>query len=246
MVGLISVVLVVGAVFVVWRLMRYPGGWQYAFSDVHRADRQDLDRARSAVRAVRGTARQEVSRAETRATRAERAYERRIGDAERELARLRRPGRGAFVTRLGEVTLYQHALLFKGKEIPLAGLAVRFELARNSKKSYIYLTHPDGRVEFPGYADEEFPEEHVRRFSVRIENAVAAENTFRDGRADGIRQAESALEEARLDTAEKDDAREALEQVRARHSESPELAKALAALETARDRWQALTGRRPR
>jgi hypothetical protein len=245
-VQLILVVVVAGAVGVGWRLVRYPGGRRYAFSDVHRADRQDLDRARAAVRALRGVARQEVSRAESRAARASRAYERRIDDAERELERLRRPGRGAFVAELGEVSLYEHALVFKGTEIPLAGLAVRFELARNTSKTYIYLTRPDGRVELPDYADEAFPEEHVRRFSVRIENAVAAENEFRDRRTGAIRRAQSELKEARLDTAERDNARQALERVKARHSDSPELAKALAELEAARDRWHALSGRRPR
>ncbi|WEO93557.1 hypothetical protein A6P39_005735 [Streptomyces sp. FXJ1.172] len=246
MVELILALVVVGVAGVGWRLARYPGGWRYAFSDVHRADRQDLARTRAAVRTLRGTARQEESEARSRVAQAERAYDRRIDTLERKLAQLERPGRGAYDSGLGELTLYRHVLLFKGKEIPLAGLGVRFELARNTDTMYIHLKRPDGRAELSEFAHETFPEDQVRRFGVRIENAVAAENTLRDRRPETIRRTKSELQDARADTADKDHAREALERVRARHSDNPRLTKALAELEAARDRWRHLTGHRPR
>ncbi|MFB7509815.1 hypothetical protein [Streptomyces broussonetiae] len=246
MVGLMVALVVVGAVGLGWRLARYPGGLRYAFSDVHRADRQDLKRTRAAVRTLQGTARQEESQAQIRATQAERAYDRRIDALERKLEQLERPGRGAYDTGLGDLSLYRHVLLFKGKEIPLAGLGVRFDLARNTETMYIHLKRPEGWADLSEYAHETFPEDQVRRFGVRIENAVAAENAFRDLLPEAIRKTGSDLADARADTAEKDGARAALERVRARHSDGPLLAKALAELEAARDRWQRLTGRRPR
>lgn len=68
------------------------------------------------MRALRGTAREEVPEAQTRVARAERAYERRIDDLEPNPARLERPGRGGLEAELGELYLYKHVLLFKGKE----------------------------------------------------------------------------------------------------------------------------------
>ncbi|WP_406858768.1 hypothetical protein ABZO31_00305 [Streptomyces sp. HUAS MG47] len=245
-VELVAVALVGGVVWAVWRVVQYPGGWSFAFAPVHKTDRENLARARNDVAKVRGRVRQEASDAQNRLTRAERAYKDRGQLAERELERLRRAGRGAFAARLGKVSLYEHVAIFEEQEIPLVGLAVQFDAARSTSTAYIYLRSSDGLAELAEFDGAEFPEEDVRRFSVRIEKAVSVEEKFRRRQAESIRKAEAGLEEARADTAAMDAARAALEKVTARHENSAELRKVLAELETAFDRWEALTGRRPR
>ncbi|MGW4890815.1 hypothetical protein ACWEQL_00885 [Kitasatospora sp. NPDC004240] len=246
MVGWMVALVLVAAIGVAWWRRRYPGAWRFAFAGAHSKDRQELDDARGAHRTGHGRARTELARAETRVKQADQAHHAAVVAAERAVARLRRPGRGGLVAELGEVALYEHVLVFKDTQMPLAGLAARFELARNSSKMYIYLTRSDGRVELPDYTGEDFEEEDVRRFSVRIQNAVADENEFRHNREDAIRQAETAADKARADTAAQDKARAHLEAVAARHTDSAELADLDADLEAARDRWEALTGCRPR
>ncbi|MFI8823919.1 hypothetical protein [Streptomyces sp. NPDC053431] len=241
----LAAVLIGGAAWGVWQLVQYPGGWSFAFSAVHKADRQDLARARAAVNTVRGRASQEVSAAQERLTRAERAYENRIEQAVRELKRLRSAGRGAFAEELGKLSLYEHVAVLEEQEMALAGLEVRFEVARSTDTTFIYLRTSDGRPELAEFDGAEFAEVDVRRFSLRIEKAVAAEEKFRRQRAEAIQQADANLEKARADTADVDTARAALEKVTARHENSAELRKALAEREAAFDRWEALTGRRP-
>ncbi|WP_228924552.1 hypothetical protein [Streptomyces sp. DH7] len=244
-VELVGVALIGGAVWAVWQLVHYPGSWSFAFAPVHKPDREDLARPRASVSKVRGRARQEVSGAQGRLTRAEQAYEKQTELALRELERLRRTGRGAFAAELGKVSLYEHVAIFEEQEIPLAGLAVQFDAARSASTTYIYLRSPSGLAELAEFDGAEFPEEDVRRFSVRIEKAVSVEKEFLRQRAEAIREAEAGLEEARADTAAMDTARAALEEVTARHENSAELRKALAEREAAFDRWEALTGRRP-
>ncbi|MFE7546718.1 hypothetical protein [Streptomyces gardneri] len=51
-------------------------------------------------------------------------------------------------------------------EIPLACLAVQFEVARNANTTYIYLRASDGLPELAEFDGSQFSEEDVRRFSV--------------------------------------------------------------------------------
>lgn len=227
------------------RLRRYPGGWRFAFSGRHDADRDALDRARRTVRTLRRGARRELAGARARVARADRAHRRRVGDAERHLARLRRPGKGAFVAALGKVSLHEHVMVISGpktKVLPLDGLQVRFE--HSAVGNHIYLRRPD-TVHLQSYPPGEHAEDSVRGFGVRIENAVATESTFLIGLATSVKKAEDALKAAHADTGRAREARRQLVLVTARQRRDPALAQALADLEAARDRWQGLTGRRP-
>lgn len=229
-----------------WRFfLRYPGGWTYAFHEQHRKDRQALDNARGAVRELRKTARRETWQAWTTAKRTTSAYHREIRRAEAELQRLRAPHRGSLVEQLGAITLHEHRVLIGGDELPLAGVQVRFELARSSHVSYVYLTEPDGRERMERYEGEEFPEETVRRFSVRLRNAAVAAGQSREARAADIATAETALREAEKATEPMEVAQERLKETRERHESDPRLPRARAALDDARREWQDLTGRRP-
>ncbi|MEU1086304.1 hypothetical protein ACFYPN_23935 [Streptomyces sp. NPDC005576] len=229
-----------------WRFfLRYPGGWTYAFHQQHRKDRQALDNARGAVRELRRTARRETWQAWTAVKRARSSYRREVRRAEAELQRLRTPHRGARIEQLGAITLHEHGILVGEDELPLAGVHVRFELARSSHVSYVYLTEPDGRERMERYDGEEFPEETVRRFSVRLRNAAVAAVRSREARAADIATAETALREAEEATEPMEVAQERLEETRERHESDPRLPRARAALDDARREWQDRTGRRP-
>jgi hypothetical protein len=241
------VVVLVGlsAGWVVSRLVRYPGGWAYAFHEEHREERQALADARSAVRELRETARRETVQAQTAVKRAEWAHRRQVRQVESELEQLRNPGRGALVEQLGGIALHENVVLVDGDELRLAGMEVRFDLAKSSRVSYVYLTQPDGQQHMERYEDEEFPEDTVRRFSVQVQNAAAAAQRLNKKRAANIRVLEGKLGEVREATGLVEAAQERLEKTRARHDSNPKLPRARAALDDARKEWQDLTGRRP-
>ncbi|MFD6534098.1 hypothetical protein [Streptomyces sp. NPDC060184] len=237
------VVLVVG--WTAWRLVRYPGRWAHAFHEAYRKDRRALDDARGGVRTLQNAARRETWRAWSKVKRAESAHRRQVRRAEAELERRRAPDRGDRMHQLGPITLYEHAVVVSEDELPLAGLHVRFELARTEHVSYVYLTHPDGQKRMERYEGEEFPEDTVREFSVRLHNAAVAAHRSRETREEDIAALEGALREAREATGPVEAARERLTETRARHSADPRLPRARAALDDARTQWQELTGRRP-
>ncbi|MGG7568726.1 hypothetical protein [Streptomyces sirii] len=239
------VVVALGVGYVAWRLVQYPGGWDYAFDEQYGADREALDDARGAVRELKGTARREVRQAQTAVAQAEKAYRSRISRVEAELEQLRTPNRGDHVDQLGQIVLHEHALLVGDDEMPLAGLQVRFDLARSTHVSYVYLTQSDGRDRMERFAEDVFPEDTVRQFSVRLQNAAVTENQLQALRDSDIHKLEAELREARKETEPVETARKLLEGTRARHSSDPQLPKAQAALDDARDVWQELTGRRP-
>ncbi|MFI1839563.1 hypothetical protein [Streptomyces olivaceoviridis] len=227
------------------RLVRYPGGWRYAFHEEHRAAREALRDARNAVRQLGRAARRERWQALAGVQRAEWAYRRRIRQAEAELERLRTPHRGEQIGQLGDITLYEHALVVHEVEVPLADLRVRFELARSAHWSYVYLTQPDGRERMERYEDQEHSEDAVRQFTMQIQNAVAAADRVQKQRTEEIRMREAELRAARQATAPLEAARERLEETRVRHDADLKLPHARAALDDARSAWADLTGRRP-
>lgn len=91
---------VTGAVAVGRRLHRYPGGMGFAFGGEHSAARHDLDTARNALRALERAAQRELSGAQAAARKAERIHRRRVSSAEADLAYLREPGRGSYLTEI--------------------------------------------------------------------------------------------------------------------------------------------------
>lgn len=246
--GIVHVILAVLALLLVgmvWRLHRYPGGRHFAFSGSHDKHRDSLDRERRAVRALRNKARRELAVAEGRVVRADHAYRSRISGAERQLRGLRRHGHGALVATLGHLSLHEHVVVISGPEtkvLPLGGVQVQFE--RSPMANHIYLRGADG-VHWEPYTSGEHSEDSVRRFSVRIENLVAKENRLLAELAASVKKAEEELKEARADTRPAEQARRHLGAVTARQSRDKALDEALDRLETARDQWQALTGRRP-
>jgi hypothetical protein len=242
-------IVVAGTCLAVWavrHLLRYPGGWSFAFHGQYRADREALADAYREVRRLKGADRQEMGKARSAVAREEKAYRDRISQAETALRQLRTPPRGARVAELGRIVLHENAVLVGGDEVPLAGLRVRFDLARSAHVSYVYLTQADGHEHMESFEEAQFAEEQVRAFSVRVQNAAAAAQRLRGLREKDIGKLEAELSRARADTEPMEAAREQLEQTRAWQDADPRLPKARAALDDARDAWQQLAGRRPR
>ncbi|MGW8988331.1 hypothetical protein ACWGRF_00125 [Streptomyces zhihengii] len=234
-----------GAGAVVWQLVRFPGGRSFAFGAEHREARTALDAARRQVRQLRWTALRETVQARAGVQQSKRAYRSRVRGLESAIARLRSTDRGALVEQFGGIGLYEGALLVGGDDVPLAGARVRVEVAHAAYASYMYVTAQDGRERMERYAGSEFPEDTVRRFAVRIQNASVAAGHEQARRAGEIRAREAELSKAREATGPMTAAQQRLEETRTRHRDDPALPRARAALDDARDTWHDLTGRRP-
>ncbi|MFD0278984.1 hypothetical protein ACFVHB_34450 [Kitasatospora sp. NPDC127111] len=227
-----------------WRLWSFPGGWERAFAGTYAAERRRLAAARRAVRRLRWAAGREMAGARLTVHRRTAAHRQRVRAAQRHLDRLGDPGSGAVLVRFGGAALHEHVVAFDGTSIPLAGLRVRDE--HSGGTSHLYLTRPDGRVHHETYAHGEHAEDDVRRFAVRVQNAAADENDFRERRTVMIAAAEADLDAARADTTARDRAREELAEITERHRLDTRLKAARAELAAARDHWHRTSGRRPR
>ncbi|MFK0190944.1 hypothetical protein [Kitasatospora sp. NPDC090308] len=241
-------VLVAVAALVLRQLRRYPGGWRFAFSAEYGAARSDLDRARGELSGLERSARQELSGAQGAVKAAVAAHGRRVRDAEEQVAYLRDPGRGGYRAELGDLCLYEHVLVVSTYEysgdLPLHETAVRSE--HTPRASHLYVIGPDGRQHLVTYPAAETPEGHVRQFVVDVHNAIAEAKSFRRDRPAQLREARAELRRATNDTAEQEAARRRLEEVTARQGGDLRIPAARQSRDAAYDRWQQLTGHRPR
>ncbi|GAA2330338.1 hypothetical protein Scani_34070 [Streptomyces caniferus] len=231
------------AIWAGWQLHSFPGGRRFTFSSEHAGEREHLTAARRKWREAESTSYRRVAAAKAQEHRAQTLHDERIRRAQEELQRVRWPGRGELVEERGAMSLHQHVLLIADEEIPLVRLCIRFEQDR--QESHIYATRPDGSVRLTSFLNTAHEEGGVRRFAVRIENAVAAENTFRAQQKALTAQAEKNLKEALADTGARDTARLHLAQATSLHKIDHRRKTARAELDAARKRWQSLTGKLP-
>ncbi|SEO55127.1 hypothetical protein [Actinacidiphila rubida] len=243
-VRLLVVVVVAAAAYVGWRRFRYPGGWAYAFSPEHSEARDDLDAARRHARTLERELKKERDAAQSQLDRERRLHKDRVRAIDRRISALRRPGRGGTIATLGEVTIHEHSVLAGTVEIPLAGLTVRLDHAQH--QHFLYLTKPNGRSHVKKYLRTEYDEESVRQFVVRLENAVADENAFRIRTAADLQQAEEELAQVRDDTSAQDEAHARIAEVEERQSRDTRLDAARKEVQASCERWEHLTGKRPR
>ncbi|OKK11170.1 hypothetical protein AMK09_31650 [Streptomyces sp. CB02488] len=240
---------VTGAVAVGRRLHRYPGGMEFAFGGEHSAARHDLDTARNALRALERAAQRELSGAQAAARKAERIHRRRVSSAEADLAYLREPGRGSYLTEIQHLSLYQHILVADVPDewpgdLPLDRIAIRCD--HTPTASHIYLTGPDGRQYLLTYPVFELGEEYVRKFVLDVRNAIPAARTFQQDRPRLIRESEAELRRVLSDTTGRSEAGLPLDALAAGQAGDPRIPGARQDLDAARARWHALTGHRPR
>ncbi|MBV6700210.1 hypothetical protein KV557_24415 [Kitasatospora aureofaciens] len=248
--GWILVVVLVVAGAVVWLMLRYPGGWRYAFSAEYAEQRRDLDAARGKLRVLQREAGRERDMARSDVEAAERAHHDRVNQAQAHLAWLRAPGRGVLRSSLGDsLRLYDHALevTVDGRtvEYPLHEVSVRDEYSR--KAGHVYVALPTGRQQMVTVSLEETPEAEaeVRKFVVEVFNAAADAKVSKAERQALVPQAEAELRNAIADTDDQEQARRRLAEVVARQKSDARIPGARRELDAARDRWQQLTGRRP-
>ncbi|MFJ2189866.1 hypothetical protein ACIOJE_18300 [Kitasatospora sp. NPDC087861] len=247
-VGWVVVIVLVVAGAVVWLMLRYPGGWRYAFSTQYAANRRDLDAARGKLRGLQHEAGRERATARSGVEAAERAHQDRVNQARAHLAWLRAPGRGVLRSSLGEhLRLYDHALEMtvdgRTVECPLHEVSIRDEYSRTA--GHVYVVLPTGRQQMVIVSPEETPEAEVRKFVVAVFNAAADAKVSKAERQALVPQAEAELRDAIADTAAQEQARRRLAEVEARQKSDARIPRARQELDAARDRWQQLTGRRP-
>lgn len=240
----LAVAVVAAAVYVGWRLFHYPGGWDFAFGAAHASARDDLDRARQQADALKRESDKELSAARAHLKRAQHQQREQVRAIERRIAGLLHPGRGSMISQLGDVSLHKHSVLIDDQEIPLADLVVRLDHAQH--QHFLYLTQPGGKVRLHRYPRSEHDEDTVRRFAVRLENAIADENAYRIRAAAQAEDAEKELADVHADTEAQDKARAHIAEVEERQRHDTRHQHAHQNLEAARDRWQQLTGKRPR
>ncbi len=240
----VLVLLVIGgAIWVGWQLYSYPGGWAFTFGAQHAEERQHLSQARKKERETERSSYRRVAAAKEQEHSAQRLFDERVRRAEQSLEQVSRPGRGELVEKRGAAVLYRHVLLIEDEEIPLARLDVRFEQAL--RENHIYVRRSDGSVRWTSFPHSAHEENDIRRFTVRIENAVAAENAFRAQQKALIAQGERELKEALADTGARDAARLHVAQATSLHRHDRRRKTARAELDAARKQWQRLTGKMP-
>ena len=89
--GWILIVVLLSGGTVVWLMLRYPGGWRYAFSAEYAENRRDLDAARGKLRQLEREAGREHDAARSEMEAADRDHRNRVGQARAHLAWLRAP-----------------------------------------------------------------------------------------------------------------------------------------------------------
>ncbi|MFD4659766.1 hypothetical protein ACFWP2_29535 [Kitasatospora sp. NPDC058444] len=248
-VGWIVVVVLAVAGGVLWLMLRYPGGWRYAFTAEYADNRRDLDAARGRLRALERDAGRERDRARAGIAAAEQAHQDRVDRARAHLDRLRSPDRGDLRSSLGEgLRLYDQALEVTAQgrtaEYPLHEVSLRDEYSR--EEGHVYVSLPTGRQQMVTVALEETAEAEVRKFVVEVFNAVADAKAAAVERQALVPGAEAELREAQADTAAQEEARRQLAELVARQKSDARIPQARRELDAERDRWQRLTGSRPR
>jgi hypothetical protein len=243
---LVVVLVVGGAVF--WWMLRYPGGWRYAFSAQYAQDRHALGAARNRLRELQRAAGRERERARSAVEAAERAHRDRVDQARVRLSRLYDPGRGTLRSSLGDgLRLYDHVLEVmvdsRSAEYPLHDIAIRGDFS--GKTGHVYVTLPTGHQQVVPVRFEETPMAETRMFVLAAHNAVADAKISRAERQVLVPQAEAELHDVIADTAGPDQARRRLADLLDRQKSDASIPQARREWDAACDQWQQLTGRRP-
>ncbi|MGW7582750.1 ABC transporter C-terminal domain-containing protein [Kitasatospora sp. NPDC054768] len=238
------VVVLAAAATVAWWMSLYPGTWRHAFDPRYSRERQRLGTARENLRRAEQNVAAEQEHARSAAANAAREHQARVRKAELDLAALRDPSfRGALLHSLGNhLDLYEHALrVHAGATHPLLGLTIDDQYSPT--EAYIYLTPPDGQRELLTLALEDTPEADVRAFVVHVHNAIAGVGPALQRFRALIPEAEAELKRVTADTGNARRAEQKVQKVTAELN--LRVSRARRELETAYDRWQELTGRRP-
>ncbi|WEV26327.1 hypothetical protein OYE22_14810 [Streptomyces sp. 71268] len=246
------------------RWASYPGSWVAMFGAEYAKPRGELRRVREELTAARRASAHRLEAATERLRVARAAYQAEVDGAERRLRSLRAPAPGSRVTWLGRIAVHEEALrLFDedgpldetgrhrtpasgpSTDLPLATLTVDCAPSDDPPETCVTLTSGNSVSYEVGYAHREYPEANVRQFVSDVRSAVARAREAQAAREQHIAAAEADLAAARAATEDVDAARTRVERVRTAERVDPEVRRAADALEAQRDRWHAITGRRP-
>ncbi|MER5352265.1 hypothetical protein ABT093_18295 [Kitasatospora sp. NPDC002551] len=243
--GWILVTVLLAAAAVVLRRRRYPGAWRHTFGPEHRPARRDVGLRRAAVRFLWLRRQWELFRARGGVRSATAAHRRRVRERERRVAELREPGRGELRDELGPLRLHAHVLAVQDgdwkAELPLHEITVYEEAAGR-----VSVVDAQGRRHRLAYPAGETSAERVREFVAGANDVIADARASRLLRASLLGEAEAELRGALEDTSEQALAQRRLDETVARWDADPRVPKARQAREDSYDRWEALTGKRPR
>ncbi|MFJ9461020.1 hypothetical protein ACIRST_38870 [Kitasatospora sp. NPDC101447] len=130
-------------------------------------------------------------------------------------------------------------------DYPLHEISIMDEYS--GKTGHVYISLPDRRRQMLSVPlDDETPETELRRFVVAVFNAAADEKAAQAERQALVPKAEAKLRQTTADTADREQAEEQLAVLKARQKSDTRIPRARRDLDAAFDRWEQLTGRRPR
>ena len=238
-----GLLLLAGAVGTGRRLVRYPGGWACSFGGAFSSRRRELAEARSAVRALERQRRRELHSADRELRRVEAERNRRIRALHRQRKQLDAVGHGELLHSLGGLTLHQHAVLVRGRAVPLHRARIGHDLARH--QHVLLVTGQDGRRRRLTLDRDRYSDDAVRTLVARAQGALVDEETFQQKREADIAETEAQLKQALADLAPVQQARERQAKAVERWRNDPRPVRAEARLKAVGERWCADTGRRP-
>ncbi|MEV0205028.1 hypothetical protein AB0H97_07475 [Streptomyces sp. NPDC050788] len=257
------VLLVLAGCFLIGRwLVGYPSvpsRWRYTFGPgpEQRAARQALSAARSQRASARRDADRRVRDARRRVAEIVQPLQLRVRELQSARQELLRPGRGAAVRRelwLGELELYEHALVFTKKEpaqgegaggtavdeeLPLGGLTATFDSTRSH--AFIRITRQDHSRRSAVFALGRYDEVAVDALAEAIHNQAVKDTEFRSDRqvrADAVAAEVKRVEAERAEAEERGRTEVAAATKRA----DAERERADALLRTAKETWQSQGG----
>ncbi|MEU3962217.1 hypothetical protein AB0F42_20785 [Streptomyces buecherae] len=249
---------------VAYRWASYPGSWAAMFGAEYAKPRGELRRLREELTDARRASAHRLEAATERLRQVRAAYQAEVAGAERRLRGLRDPAPGSRVTWLGRIAVHEEVLrLFDedgpldetgrhrtpasgpSTDLPLATLTVDCVPSDEPAGMCVTLAAGTSVPYEVCYAHREYPEPNVRQFVSDVRSAVARARDAQAARERHIAAAEADLAAARAATEDVDAARTRVEWVKAAERVDPDIARATDALDEQRDRWQAITGRRP-
>ncbi|MHB6912770.1 hypothetical protein [Streptomyces sp. DB-54] len=246
---------------VVRQLVLYPcrlDELRYAFHPKYSDERAALDAHRRHRRTVDGEHRKRVDTAERQTAEVTANGQARVRKLRREQDELLQPARGTLLApELGQLRLYEHALLFKEQvgageeasagdfeEMRLAGLDVDVE--SGPEEIFINVIRHDGRKYTAAYQRAEYQESKVRAFYNLIYNRVLSENNLDRSRRSRAAEIDAEVARIKADTAAKEEeARQKIAKLVEAQQTDARRTQAQEAWDAACDAWQNLTGRRP-
>ncbi|MFX4293613.1 hypothetical protein [Streptomyces bohaiensis] len=224
----------------------YPGSLEDTYGRDAEDDRRELFAARAALTALEGERRNEVERADAAVARAKAAYSERVRHAQAAVTHITSfQARGSLVRSLGDVHLYDQAVVVDGTTVPLAGIDVtvqRLETERN-RLCMTFVNRADWAVH--AYEVPEIAEVEIRAFATQVISQATIAPQEAAARQERLDAARAELDKVKADDDAVRKAKAARAAVTRSHRADPRIPAARQALDDRQDAWEDRTGQRP-